>query len=153
MRTEHARIEPNTTYPIAEETGILSGREALLGPTLCGKKVLSRLPVHHTQVIINRLPGLFGDLEPYPVGRSSPYSGHRRANRRLILTGQSGYALPAKYRPLHRVSGARRVRSWRYSCRASSEAARQSLTRRRHGSMASEQLRMDEKASLKGGIV
>jgi hypothetical protein len=65
MRTEHARIEPNTTYPIAEETGILSGREALLGPTLCGKKVLSRLPVHHTQVIINRLPGLFGDLEPY----------------------------------------------------------------------------------------
>src|SRR5580692_5037636 len=65
MRTEHARIEPNTTYPIAEETGILSGREALLGPRLCGKKVLSRLPVHHTQVIINRLPGLFGDLEPY----------------------------------------------------------------------------------------
>jgi len=65
MRTEHARIEPNTTYPVAEETGILSGRKALLGPTLCGKKELSVLPVRHTQVVINRLPGLFGDLEPY----------------------------------------------------------------------------------------
>jgi len=43
----------------------LSGREALLGPTLCGKKELSVLPVRHTQVVINRLPGLFGDLEPY----------------------------------------------------------------------------------------
>ena len=49
----------------------------------------------------------------------------------MILTGQSGYALPAKYRPLHGVSGARRVRSWRSSCRASSEAARQSLTQLR----------------------
>ena len=65
MRTEHARIEPNTTYPVAEETGILSSREALLGPTLCGKKELSLLPVRHTQVVINCLPGLFGDFEPY----------------------------------------------------------------------------------------
>ena len=65
MRTEHARIAPNTTYPVAEETGILSGREALLGPTLCGKKELSLLSVRHTQVVINCLPGLFGDLESY----------------------------------------------------------------------------------------
>src|SRR5208282_49916 len=69
MRTEHARIEPNAAYPLAEETGILSGREAMLGPTLCGKKELSLLPVRRAEVFVDRLPGLFGDLEPHrPAG-------------------------------------------------------------------------------------
>src|SRR5208282_466543 len=73
MRTEHARIEPNATYPVAEETGILSGREALLGPTLCGKKELSLPPVCHAEAFIHSLPGLFRDFEPHrPAGLLLP---------------------------------------------------------------------------------
>ena len=71
MRTEHTWIEPNAAYPVADEARILSGREALIRLTLRGKKEFSALSVRHKEVVIDRLPGLFGDLEPYRLGRSS----------------------------------------------------------------------------------
>src|SRR5580700_884209 len=65
MRAEHAWIEPDAAGPAAEETHILSGREALVWATLRGKEELSLLPVCHAKVFINSLPGLFCDLEPH----------------------------------------------------------------------------------------
>jgi len=47
MRAEHAWIEPDAAGPVAKETRILSGREALLWVTLRGKRgivLASRLP-------------------------------------------------------------------------------------------------------------
>src|SRR5487761_1358408 len=65
MRTEHARIQPDAAYPVAQETRILSDRKAPRWLTLRGKKELSMLPVRRPEVIIDRLSGLFGDLEPH----------------------------------------------------------------------------------------
>src|SRR5580704_14758598 len=65
MRTEHARIEPNAAYPVANKTRILSCRKAQPWLALRGKKELSLLPVCDAEVIIDSLPGLFGDLEPH----------------------------------------------------------------------------------------
>ena len=59
-------------------------------------------------------------------------SGYRRANRRLMPTGQRGTLCPPNIGRFIRCLGARRVRSWRYTCRTASEAARQSLTQMRH---------------------
>src|ERR1700692_171836 len=69
MRAVYARIEPDATDPVSEDTGILWGREGLLGPALSGKQELSLLPVSRAKIFIDRLPGLFGDLEPHrPAG-------------------------------------------------------------------------------------
>jgi hypothetical protein len=69
MRTEQARIEPDPAYPVADEACILPDREALAWLTLRSKKKFSALPVRHTEVIVDCLPGLFGDLKPYrPAG-------------------------------------------------------------------------------------
>ena len=57
---------------------ILSGREALIRLTLRGKKEFSALSVRHKEVVIDRLPGLFGDLEPYWL------AGLLLANRRSL---------------------------------------------------------------------
>jgi hypothetical protein len=65
MRAEHAWIEPDAAGPVAKQTRILSGREALLWVTLRGKEELSLLPVCHAEVFIDSLPGLFCDLEPH----------------------------------------------------------------------------------------
>jgi hypothetical protein len=69
MRTEQARIETDAAYPVADETHILPDREAPVWLTLRGKQKISSLPVRHMEVIIDRLPGLFGDFKPYgPTG-------------------------------------------------------------------------------------
>src|ERR1700692_3804077 len=73
MRAVYARIEPDATDPVSEDTGILSGREGLLGPALSGKQELSLFPVNRAKVFIDRLPGLFGNLEPHrPSGLLLP---------------------------------------------------------------------------------
>jgi hypothetical protein len=69
MRTEQARIETDAAYPVADETRILPDRKAPIWSALRGKKEISSLPVRHTEVIVDRLPGKFGDLKLYrPAG-------------------------------------------------------------------------------------
>src|ERR1700720_4373866 len=59
----------DAAYPVADETRILPDREAPVWLTLRGKQKISSLPVRHMEVIIDRLPGLFGDFKPYgPTG-------------------------------------------------------------------------------------
>ena len=65
MRTEHARIETDAAYPVADEASILSGREAPVLMALRAEKEFTLLPLRRTEVVINRLPGLLGDLESY----------------------------------------------------------------------------------------
>jgi hypothetical protein len=61
------------SYPVADETRILPDREAPFWLTLRGQKEISSLSVRRTEVIIDRLPGLFGDLKPYrPAGLLLP---------------------------------------------------------------------------------
>ena len=43
----------------------MPGRKAQLRLALCGEKKLSSFPVCHAEVFVDRLAGLFGDLEPY----------------------------------------------------------------------------------------
>jgi hypothetical protein len=78
MRTVHTWSEPNAAYPVADETRILSGREVPIRLTLRDKKEFSALSVRHKEVVIDRLPGLFGDLEPYRL------AGLLLANRRSL---------------------------------------------------------------------
>src|ERR1700733_8586348 len=63
MRTERARIEPDAAYAVADETSILSGREAPVLMALRAEKEFTSLPPRCTEVVINRLPGLLGYLE------------------------------------------------------------------------------------------
>jgi len=65
MRTEQATIEPDAAYPIADETRILSDREGPVWLTLRSKKEISSLAVGRAEVVIERLPGLFGELKPH----------------------------------------------------------------------------------------
>jgi hypothetical protein len=69
MRTEHAGVEPDAANPVAEETGILPGREAQLRLALRGEEKLSSFSACHAEVFVDRLAGLFGNFEPHrPAG-------------------------------------------------------------------------------------
>ena len=57
--------QPDAAYPVADETSILSGREAPVLMALRAEKEFTLLPLSCTEVVINGLPGLLGDLELY----------------------------------------------------------------------------------------
>src|ERR1700733_15581477 len=65
MRAEQALVEPDATYPIADETRILSDREGPAWLSLRGKKKISSFAVCQAEIVIERLPDLFGEFKPH----------------------------------------------------------------------------------------
>jgi len=64
MRPELQRIEADACDPFTDEARVLSRCETALWPPSTCEQELPGAAASHPQVIIYRLPGLFGQLEP-----------------------------------------------------------------------------------------
>src|SRR5262249_13117746 len=80
MRTEQGRIEPDTLDPDGDQTSILSRRHTSAQPTPATEKEFTGVLPCSTDVLIDRLPRLFSDLEPnrvssLPLANGRPIDG------------------------------------------------------------------------------
>jgi|SRR6266436_10320754 len=64
MCSEQPWVQPNAADPTRDETGVLPRRHALPRPTPPDEQKLATFPAGSMYVVINRLAGLFGHLEP-----------------------------------------------------------------------------------------
>src|ERR1022692_2322008 len=65
MGAKHAGIETDAANPVADQACILPGRQAPAWPARRSEQKIVGLSVRGADVIIDRLPGLFGHLEPH----------------------------------------------------------------------------------------
>src|SRR5215472_16721344 len=63
MRAEQPRIEPDASDPFAHEACILACRHTTAAMPTAREQKLARLLARRSQVVLDRLPGLFGQLE------------------------------------------------------------------------------------------
>jgi len=88
VRPEFQWVETNAGDPFTDEARVLPGGEAVRVATATREQELPRPPSFQLEVVVNRLPGLFGDLEPdwapgLPLSNSRPVEGV--AIRRHVL--------------------------------------------------------------------
>src|SRR5258708_14839733 len=65
MGAKHAGIETDAANPVADQACILPGRQAPARPARRSEQEFAGLSVCRADVVIRRLPGLFGNLESH----------------------------------------------------------------------------------------
>src|ERR1043166_6759834 len=64
MRTEDVWVQPDAGSPLGDKPGVLPCRHRLFLTAPAGKQDLARLSSRSSEVVIDSLPGLFGQFEP-----------------------------------------------------------------------------------------
>jgi len=64
VRSELQRVKTNAGDPLANQARILPGRQTAIGPPPASEQELSRSSASDPQMLVDGMPGLFGQLEP-----------------------------------------------------------------------------------------
>src|SRR5215471_13424375 len=83
MRPKEARVEPNASNPLADQSGVLPGRDWSIAPAAAAEQELARLLIGRSDVIVDRLPGLLRHLKPN--GLTGLPLAHRSAIDRVTV--------------------------------------------------------------------
>ena|SRR5215471_8007390 len=69
VRADLERVEADARDPLTDEAGVLPGCEAMAVATTTRKQELAGLPAGHSQILVDGLPRLLGQLEPDRAAR------------------------------------------------------------------------------------